>query len=145
MASQQYAQYDFHASGSPASPVHAPNTYSTQPLPPSPDSKETNPQHISNDSIQPLRKRPTATSAKHGHFRAALGLHKQAPIVDEHDMADHSENLWPRIRMVLREPFSEFWGTFIMVMFGDGSVAQVLLSAGQKTAPGANGRLESSL
>lgn len=26
-----------------------------------------------------------------------------------------------------------------MVMFGDGSVAQVLLSTGQKTAPGGNG------
>ena len=27
----------------------------------------------------------------------------------------------------------------IMVMFGDGSVAQVLLSTGQETAPGGNG------
>jgi aquaglyceroporin related protein len=40
---------------------------------------------------------------------------------------------------VLREPFAEFWGVAIMVMFGNGSVAQVLLSTGQTTAPGGNG------
>jgi len=39
----------------------------------------------------------------------------------------------------MREPFAEFWGTAIMVMFGDGAVAQVLLSTGQTTAPGGNG------
>lgn len=32
--------------------------------------------------------------------------------------------------MVMREPFAEFFGTFIMILFGDGSVAQVLLSGG---------------
>lgn len=35
---------------------------------------------------------------------------------------------WSRIRHTLREPFAEFWGVFILVMFGDGSVAQVILS-----------------
>lgn len=40
--------------------------------------------------------------------------------------------LWPRIRYHLREPFSEFMGTFILVMFGDGGVAQVVLSRGEK-------------
>lgn len=40
--------------------------------------------------------------------------------------------LWPRIRYHLREPFSEFMGTFILIMFGDGGVAQVVLSRGQK-------------
>lgn len=44
-----------------------------------------------------------------------------------------------RIRFVLREPLAEFFGVFIMVAFGDGSVAQVLLSAGEKAAPGMNG------
>lgn len=39
---------------------------------------------------------------------------------------------WPRIRHVLREPFSEFLGTFILIMFGDGVVAQVVLSNGEK-------------
>lgn len=40
--------------------------------------------------------------------------------------------LWPRIRYHLREPFSEFMGTFILIMFGDGGVAQVVLSRGEK-------------
>jgi aquaglyceroporin related protein, other eukaryote len=43
------------------------------------------------------------------------------------------------VRVVLRGPFAEFFGTFIMVIFGDGSVAQVLLSAGETSAPGGNG------
>ena len=37
---------------------------------------------------------------------------------------------WPRIRRALREPFSEFMGTFMILMFGDGVVAQVVLSGG---------------
>ncbi|KXL50219.1 hypothetical protein M433DRAFT_151369 [Acidomyces richmondensis BFW] len=39
---------------------------------------------------------------------------------------------WPRFRRFMREPLSEFMGTFILVLFGDGSVAQVLLSKEQK-------------
>ncbi|KAF2768627.1 aquaporin [Teratosphaeria nubilosa] len=39
---------------------------------------------------------------------------------------------WPRTRRVFREAFSEFMGTFILIMFGDGVVAQVLLSDGEK-------------
>lgn len=40
--------------------------------------------------------------------------------------------LWPRIRHSLREPFSEFLGTMVLVLFGDGVVAQVILSNGEK-------------
>jgi len=39
---------------------------------------------------------------------------------------------WPRIRHVFREALSEFMGTFILIMFGDGVVAQVVLSNGTK-------------
>ncbi|KAK5943253.1 glycerol channel [Knufia obscura] len=39
--------------------------------------------------------------------------------------------LWSRIRHQLREPFAEFFGTFILIMFGDGVVAQVVLSNGE--------------
>lgn len=42
-------------------------------------------------------------------------------------------------RGALKEPLAEFFGVMIMVCFGDGSVAQVLLSAGQTSAPGGNG------
>ncbi|KAG9953578.1 aquaporin, partial [Aureobasidium melanogenum] len=40
--------------------------------------------------------------------------------------------LWPRIRLTLQDAFSEFIGTFIILMFGDGVVAQVVLSNGKK-------------
>ena len=35
---------------------------------------------------------------------------------------------WSRIRHIMREPFSEFFGVFILILFGDGVVAQVVLS-----------------
>ena len=62
-----------------------------------------------------------------------------APIDETHDEAPHQDLLWSRIRLVLREPFSEFLGTMILVLFGNGSVAQVLLSTGSTSAPGGDG------
>jgi aquaglyceroporin related protein len=82
---------------------------------------------------------PHRTSESAQRKRSILGLHPQAPIDEEHDQGPTAELLWSRIRTVMREPFLEFWGTAIMVMFGNGSVAQVLLSTGQETAPGGNG------
>jgi aquaglyceroporin related protein len=79
------------------------------------------------------------TSSSLRRTRSLLGLHPLAPIDEDHDTQERQKLLWSRIRIVLREPFVEFWGTFILVMFGDGSVAQVLLSTGQTTAPGGNG------
>lgn len=78
------------------------------------------------------RSNPTRT-------RILLGLKASAPLADEHKDLEHHDLVWSRIRLALREPFAEFFGTFIMVLFGDGSVAQVLLSAGQVGAPGKNG------
>lgn len=72
--------------------------------------------------------------------RARLGLHPTAPIIEEHDTADHADNFWVKVRAVLKEPLAEFFGVLIMVCFGDGSVAQVLLSQGQATAPGGMSR-----
>ncbi len=82
---------------------------------------------------------PPRSSPAHHTVRARIGLKAEPPIDDEHEVAQHQEYLWSRIRLVLREPFAEFWGTFIMVMFGNGSVAQVLLSQGITGAPGGNG------
>lgn len=82
---------------------------------------------------------PDRTSSSAKTTRAALGLNPQAPIDEVHDQGPRSQLLWSRIRTVLREPFAEFWGVAIMVMFGNGSVAQVLLSTGQTTAPGGVG------
>ena len=74
--------------------------------------------------------------------RSYVGLNPEVPIDEEHEELEHHELLWSRIRLALREPFAEFLGTFIMVLFGDGSVAQVLLSASNSTstiAPGMDG------
>lgn len=49
----------------------------------------------------------------------------QAKIDYEH----HKHLWWYRIRYTLRDAFAEFCGTMIMIIFGDGSVAQVTLSA----------------
>jgi aquaglyceroporin related protein len=39
---------------------------------------------------------------------------------------------WSRQRAAFREPLSEFFGVFILILFGDGVVAQVVLSGGTK-------------
>jgi hypothetical protein len=39
---------------------------------------------------------------------------------------------WARIRHAFREPIAEFFGVFTLIIFGDGVVAQVVLSKGQK-------------
>ncbi|CBF75100.1 uncharacterized protein ANIA_03915 [Aspergillus nidulans FGSC A4] len=44
----------------------------------------------------------------------------------------HPSPLWTRIRAYCREAFSEFFGTLILVLFGNGVVAQVVLSNNQK-------------
>lgn len=47
----------------------------------------------------------------------------------EEEYEHHQDLLWSRIRHHLRDPFMEFCGCMIMIIFGDGSVAQVVLSA----------------
>lgn len=38
---------------------------------------------------------------------------------------------WSRIRHTFREPLAEFFGVFVLILFGDGVVAQVVLSGGK--------------
>ena len=95
-----------------------------------------------NGQIQDMtqnRDHANTASSKHTGIRSALGLQANAPISDAHDDHPHHNLWWNRVRLVMREPFAEFWGVFIMVMFGDGSVAQVLLSEKQTSAPGGMG------
>jgi aquaglyceroporin related protein, other eukaryote len=69
--------------------------------------------------------------------RTYMGLEPEAPILEGHDV--HHHLTWSSIRVIMREPFAEFFGVFIMILFGNGSVAQVLLSTGETSAPGGNG------
>jgi len=77
-------------------------------------------------------------------FSHAETYHEHGPPIDnlphkagrDNDFERHKKYLWPRIRHFMRDPFAEFMGTFTMIMFGDGSVAQVLLSANPKLPAG---------
>lgn len=79
----------------------------------------------SNKDFTPAAPLPPPPHAEHG------------PVIDhkipqEDAVAAHPDLWWPRMRRTLREPFSEFFGTFILLLFGDGVVAQVVLSGGEK-------------
>lgn len=39
---------------------------------------------------------------------------------------------WSKVRSIWQDAFSEFFGVFVMILFGDGVVAQVVLSGGTK-------------
>jgi aquaglyceroporin related protein, other eukaryote len=69
--------------------------------------------------------------------RTYVGLEPEAPILQGHDV--HHNLRWCSVRVIMREPFAEFFVVFIMILFGNDSVAQVLLSTGETTVPGGNG------
>jgi aquaglyceroporin related protein, other eukaryote len=85
------------------------------------------------DHVSGLRRQPSRRTSVFGQpafaEHGALINHQipQADVVQaEPDL------LWSRIRQFMREPFSEFFGVFILILFGDGVVAQVVLSKGTK-------------
>lgn len=47
-------------------------------------------------------------------------------------MASEEQPRWPKIRTIWQDAFSEFLGTMTLILFGDGVVAQVVLSGGTK-------------
>jgi aquaglyceroporin related protein len=64
-----------------------------------------------------------------------------APAHAEHGaLIDHIESAveaypdlwWSKVRHTCRDGFAEFMGVFILILFGDGVVAQVVLSNGTK-------------
>ncbi|PMD45857.1 aquaporin [Hyaloscypha variabilis F] len=62
---------------------------------------------------------------------------EHGPGIDHHIPQDdvvqaEPELWWSRTRHVIREPLAEFFGVFILILFGDGVVAQVVLSGGEK-------------
>lgn len=55
-------------------------------------------------------------------------------LIDHHvhpqeDEESHPELWWSKVRHICQEAFSEFFGVFILILFGDGVVAQVVLSS----------------
>lgn len=50
--------------------------------------------------------------------RAWMGLQPMATLDEELDQAGHNHLFWPKVKIALKEPIAEFWGTFILVLFG---------------------------
>jgi aquaglyceroporin related protein, other eukaryote len=95
-----------------------------------------------------LSSTPPATHNEHGIFRhpaeyrhstvpGVPAFSEHGPLVDhkvpQEDAIQQEPDLaWSRFRHYMREPFSEFFGVFILILFGDGVVAQVVLSNNTK-------------
>lgn len=69
-----------------------------------------------------------STSGPGVEHKEHTGLHhlSNGPFLGE------EEAIWCRIRRYLQEAFSEFLGVFTLILFGDGVIAQVILSGGTK-------------
>lgn len=50
--------------------------------------------------------------------RAWMGLAPMATVDEELDHAEHNHFFWSKAKIAFKEPFAEFWGTFILVLFG---------------------------
>ncbi|KAI9695523.1 MAG: hypothetical protein M1836_006440 [Candelina mexicana] len=74
-----------------------------------------------------------------GRTGRSTEIEELPPIDEEHENAHYQSYIWSQIRLVLREPFAEFWGAFILILFGDASVAQVMLTQESTVAPGGRG------
>jgi aquaglyceroporin related protein, other eukaryote len=74
-------------------------------------------------------RRRTSTSGQPAYTEKGPLINHDIP---QADVVQQEPDLnWSRIRRYFREPFSEFFGVFILILFGDGSVAQVVLSGGK--------------
>jgi hypothetical protein len=77
---------------------------------------------------QPLDHVPVAVPyAEHG---AAIDHQNRETVGGD----SHPELWWSKMRHKHQDVFSEFLGVFIMILFGDGVVAQVVLANGEKGA-----------
>jgi hypothetical protein len=76
----------------------------------------------------------------HAEHGVLIDQHSPQNVAEEEEYAAHHELWWTRTRHMLKDPFAEFMGTFIMIVFGDGSVAQVLLSSNPNLPKGDQGK-----
>jgi hypothetical protein len=76
------------------------------------------------------------------HAEHGVLIDQQSPqnVAEEEEYEAHHDLWWTRTRHILKDPFAEFMGTFIMIVFGDGSVAQVLLSTNPNLPKGDQGK-----
>ena len=73
-----------------------------------------------------MRIDPTTYAPKFGQ------LQQEGPNKEDEEPHDEDDrSAWAKIRRTYREPLAEFLGTCIMIVFGVGSVAQVVLTHGE--------------
>ena len=72
---------------------------------------------------------PTTTLHPFAEHGAPID-HDVHPQVDA--VESHPELWWSKVRHICQDAFSEFFGVFILILFGNGSIAQVILSNEQK-------------
>lgn len=80
--------------------------------------------------VPPTEKRRTSVFGQPPHAEHGPLIDHKIPQADA--VQSEPDLVWSRIRRVMREPFAEFFGVFILILFGDGVVAQVVLSSGTK-------------
>jgi len=80
--------------------------------------------------VEPTEKRRTSVFGQAPHAEHGPLIDHKIPQADA--IEAEPDLLWSRIRRYFRDPFSEFFGVFILILFGDGVVAQVVLSSGTK-------------
>lgn len=100
---------------------------------------------------KPLDRSTDSSSSGGGASSQVTYAHRDFPLHQEHgppidnrvlydqaeeDYLHHHDLVWQRVRHYWRDLFAEFMGTLIMIVFGDGSVAQVLLSTSPSLAAG---------
>ncbi|KAF1991931.1 aquaglyceroporin like protein [Aulographum hederae CBS 113979] len=84
-------------------------------------SSPTQPSHIEKVHQQNVDRR--SPQREHGPL-----IDDNVPDAREIAVPQRPDLWWSRTRETMQGPFCEFWGTFIILMFGDGVVAQVVLS-----------------
>jgi len=85
---------------------------------------------FNNISFRECRSSESISSLLLGKIGAPID---QEPVKHDGNELDYERHikkyLWSRIRHSIRDPLAEFLGCFILIIFGDGSVAQVVLSS----------------
>ncbi|KAF7925929.1 hypothetical protein BELL_0075g00090 [Botrytis elliptica] len=95
------------------------------------ESQQSSPDLSSHESTLDGNNMHTISSEGSGAY-AEHGPGIDHKIPQELEIQSKPDLLWSRIRHTMREPFSEFFGVFILILFGDGVVAQVVLSSGER-------------